>query len=272
MTHTFDNTESIMKKILLAGAALIASVTMASAADLPSRKGAPLAPMYAPAFTWTGFYAGVNAGYGWGDQNTNRIGNSAAFQGAVNAGTTPLSFGGKPDGFIGGGQIGYNYQMNSIVIGAEADIQFADIKETRNIALPGAGAFLPSNSSSRQEMKYFGTVRARLGFTPVDRLLVYATGGLAYADVSNRINVTYNPIAGGDFFGRTSDTRTGWTAGGGLEYAITNNITIKGEYLYYDLGNKNIILRDPVRFPVDSLTYRSESKGNIVRAGINYKF
>jgi outer membrane immunogenic protein len=261
-----------MKKILLAGAALIASVTMASAADLPSRKGAPLAPMYAPAFSWTGFYAGVHAGYGWGDQNTGRFGNSAGFNGAVNAGTTPLSFGSDVDGFIGGGQIGYNYQMNSIVVGVEADLSFSDIKGTSNVNLPGAGGFSPSSSSSRQEMDWFGTARVRLGFTPVNRLLVFATGGLAFGDVSYKTRVTYNPIAGGDFFGASSDTRTGWTLGGGLEYALTNNLTIKGEYLYYDLGKQNTVLTDPVRFPADSLTYRNETKGNIVRAGINYKF
>ena len=260
-----------MKNILLAGVALLASVAVASAADLPSRKSAPLAPVFAQ-YNWTGFYAGVHAGYGFGDNDTSLIGSSAAFNPAVNAGVVPRSFGGDVDGFIGGGQIGYNHQMGSIVLGVEGDISFSDVKGTRTVALPGAGGFAPSLSSSKQEMDWFGTARVRAGFTPVDRLLLYVTGGLAFGDVKTSTRVTFNPIAAGDFFGASSDTRTGWTVGGGLEYGFTKNLTFKTEYLYYDLGDKNVTLTDPVRFPGTSVVYKDETKGHIVRAGVNYKF
>jgi outer membrane immunogenic protein len=261
-----------MKKILLAGAALIASVAMASAADLPSRKGAPLAPMFY-AHNWTGFYAGVHAGYAWNDNSFGRSGFTPGFNPAVNAGGVPASFGNGDDGgFIGGGQIGYNHQFGSMVLGVEADLSFVDQDTSSTVLFGGGGGILPSTSIARQDMDWFGTARVRVGFTPVDRLLVYATGGVAFADVNQSVRVTFNPIAGGDFFGSRGDTKVGWTVGGGLEYAFTKNLSLKGEYLYYDLGSENIVLTDPVRFPADSVTYNVDTKGHIVRAGLNYKF
>jgi outer membrane immunogenic protein len=159
-----------------------------------------------------------------------------------------------------------------LVLGVEADLSFADQDKTTTVALPGAGVFSPSTTVGRHDMDWFGTARVRVGFTPVDRLLVYATGGLAFGDVNQSVRLTFNPIAGGDFFGATNDTKAGWTVGGGLEYAFTNNLTLKGEYLYYDLGDENIVLTDLARFPADSVTYNVETKGHIVRAGLNYKF
>src|SRR3954462_9843038 len=149
-----------MKKILLASVALFGFAGAASAADLPLR-AAPPAPIVAavPVFTWTGFYSGGNAGYGW--MSDDRIVDPLfGFTGGNNDG-----------GFVGGGQIGYNYQIGSFVVGLETDIQYAD--------LGGAGnnVFGVGNNGN-----WFGTLRARAGVA-FDRALIYATGGFAYGDI-----------------------------------------------------------------------------------------
>lgn len=197
-----------MKKYLLASVAVLGLVAAgaASAADLPSRKGPVAAPMYVPpAFTWTGFYVGANAGYGWG--NVNRSGGVA------------ITNTGDLDGFVGGGQIGYNYQMGQFVIGAEADIQGADLSTGGNL-----GAL-------RVKTDYFGTVRARVGVA-FDRFMPYVTGGWAYGNVKTSI-----PALG---FSADNSHTGGWTLGGGLEYAVTNNLIAGVEYLYVDLGEKRV--------------------------------
>ena len=178
---------------LLAGSAL--------AADLPTRKGPPIAPVYVPPpFTWTGFYAGVNAGGGWASRNNN---NNLGFPfvGAVPFGGSSIPFatsgnGGNQSGFIGGVQAGYNYQFgigSGFVIGGETDIDWANINRNHSNNLligsftlpqfPGT-LFTPSNvaTTSRNNNQYIGTVRLRAGYA-WDRILVYATGGLAYGGV-----------------------------------------------------------------------------------------
>jgi len=218
-----------MKKFLLSSVAAIVLVGAgaASAADLPSRKGPVMAPVYAPIFTWTGFYVGVNAGYAFGN---------------VSAGTFVLPRAvtiGDIDGFIGGGQVGYNYQMGQFVLGVEADIQGADLSATNGFG-------------DRIRTDYFGTVRARAGFA-FDRFLPYVTAGWAYGNVKTT-------IAG---IGSSDNSHTGgYAVGGGLEYAFTNNLTAKIEYLYVDLGEKSV-LNTGVKVGTDF---------SVVRAGLNYKF
>jgi outer membrane immunogenic protein len=219
-----------MKKILLASVALFGFAGAAAAADLPVR-AAPPAPIVAavPIFTWTGFYVGVNAGYGWQNSDDNSIFVPAGtFAGAVPAGTISYA-GDNGDGFVGGGQIGYNYQFGSFVLGVEADLQFADLGGSRGTAfVPTAfpDDFIPAGTAGG--IDWFGTVRARAGFA-FDRALVYATGGFAYggADDNN------------DFFSNNDDVRTGWTLGGGVEYAFTNNLTLGLEGLWVNLEGDN---------------------------------
>ena len=200
-------------------AVVLATLTLvgtASAADL-ARKGVNKPIEYTPrAYDWTGFYAGVNAGYGF--DATDKSGTS------------------NDGGFVGGGQIGYNWQLNQFVFGVEADIQYADLETKYN----GTGY--------KDGINWFGTVRARAGYA-VDKYLVYATGGFAYggADTSG---------TGGD------DTRTGWTVGGGLEYAFTSNITGRIEGLYVSLE------RDSSR---PSFVDKNQEFG-VIRAGVNFKF
>jgi outer membrane immunogenic protein len=213
-----------MKKILLSSVALLGLATGAMAADLPSRR-AP-APIVAavPVFTWTGFYVGVNAGYGW--VSDDRIVDPVfGFTGGDDEG-----------GFVGGGQIGYNYQIGSFVVGLETDIQYADLgtRYRFNAAIPG---YEEDDSDD-----WFGTVRARAGVA-FDRALIYATGGFAYADDA-----------------------TGWTVGGGLEYAFTNNLTAKIEGLYVNLERDDNFVSPTATGGSD------ESEFGVVRAGLNFKF
>jgi outer membrane immunogenic protein len=180
--------------LLAATALTTAGLSAATAADLP--QAPPPAPIIAaPIFTWTGFYAGVNAGWGWRDSNRQ----SVILDGAV-PGT--LFFPDNGDGgFTGGGQIGYNYQIGSFVIGLETDIQWADTDQGEDAAFIPAGApgvFVPGVFDNNLS-DWFGTVRARAGVA-FDRVLIYATGGLAYSDDS-----------------------TGWVAGGGVEWALPVN-------------------------------------------------
>jgi outer membrane immunogenic protein len=216
-----------MKKYLLASVAALGLVAAgaASAADLPSRKGPIAAPIYMPpAFTWSGFYVGANAGYGFGNVNANGFANV-----------------GDLDGFVGGGQVGYNYQMGQFVLGLEADLQFADLSSGNNLGLIGV------------KTDYFGTVRARAGVA-FDRFMPYITGGWAYGNVKTSI-----PALG---FSSDRSHTGGYAVGAGLEYAVTNNIIAGVEYLYVDLGEKNIL----------GAGTKVGTDFSVVRARLSYKF
>jgi len=239
----------MLKRFLFATSAAMLVAAGAQAADLSYKK--PAAPVYvAPAFSWTGFYVGLNAGYAFSNSDSINVSGNPAFA-ALGVPSYKLS----RDGFIGGGQIGYNYQMDQFVVGLEADIQYTDLKKS------GVDAF---GDRARIETNYIGTVRARLGFVPMDRTLLYVTGGLAYGDTKMSSSVVGFPALSGS----KRDTSAGWTLGGGVEYAFTNNITAKVEYLYFDLGDNRYTVSDGVR----AASYRADNQGSIVRAGINYKF
>ncbi len=267
--------EDTLKKFLLTVAAFAALSSMAQAADLPRKSQPSFAPAV-PLFTWTGFYVGVNAGYAFGDGNTVTTG-TPIFQTLIAPGIVPSSLNTKANGFIGGGQIGYNLQFGSIVAGLEADIQFADLKKRASFTGgPVLGTQL--TTSAKSEVEYFGTLRARLGFTPIDRLLIYGTGGLAYGQIKTSGGVVGVQAPALAWSGSNSDTKFGYAVGAGLEYAITNNLTLKTEYLYYDLGKTtvNAVGNAAVRgvAALNGIDYvsRTENRGSIVRAGLNYKF
>lgn len=270
-----------MKKYLVSGAVVfgLLAASAASAADLPRRTGEPMPPVFIPpAFTWTGFYVGANAGYSFGDAKADTIG-TPAFQ-SLGANIVPPSLNTKKDGFTGGVQVGYNYQMGSIVLGAEADINFLDAKKTATFsgaAIPGLAPF-GLTTSATNEVNYLGTLRARIGFLPTDRLLIFATGGLAMGDVESSGFVVVNGAPGVNWAGSKSEFRVGYALGGGAEYAITNNLTFKVEGLYYDLGKQtvnatgNAAVRSVAA--LNGIDYASSARtsGTLVRAGVNYKF
>ena len=236
-----------MKKLLLASVAVFGFAAAAQAADLPSRY-AP-APVIAavPVFTWTGFYLGVNAGYGWNTNDNDTI---------VDPVFGVVSRGGEDGGFVGGGQIGYNYQIGQFVVGLETDIQYADLGGGRSTF--GQPAFLGDSNDGN----WFGTVRARAGFA-FDRALIYATGGFAYGDIGAGSSVVVD-ANGNVFAGSSNNTNTGWTLGGGVEYAFTNNLTAKVEGLYVNLDTENDNF--------GAFANNTETEFGVVRAGLNYKF
>jgi outer membrane immunogenic protein len=253
---------------LLAGTALAASaVSSVLAADLPVRT-APPPPVVAavPIFTWTGFYVGVNAGWGWRDDNSTPVILSPGVGTPGLAGR--LDFSGDDGGFTGGGQIGYNYQIGSFVIGAEADIQWADTGNNQSVVFvpaPGfSGVFLPGDFSSNAP-DWFGTLRARLGFA-VDRFLIYGTAGLAY-----------------------TEDDAGWVAGGGVEWALPTNwnmfgtsavtLGLEGLWISIDRGNDfngPVGTFTPVGLPpvavFSPVTSNGDSDFFVARAKLNFKF
>jgi outer membrane immunogenic protein len=269
-----------MKKLVLAISILAVSAVGASAADLAARPYTKAPAAVVEVYNWTGFYVGGHAGYDWG-KSTDSISATNASAAGFLAGEIATSLPVDPRGFIGGGQAGYNWQVSPLwVVGLEADISWLDAKNT--VSLPG-----PTDPTrimtATEKLDWFGTVRGRLGVTPADRLLIFATGGLAYGHASlstalTRINLATGantcvilPVGGNNCQnGFASDTKFGWTVGGGLEWALDRNWTVKAEYLYYDLGSISHLMVD-ARFPA-VFNASADIKGNIARAGVNYKF
>jgi outer membrane immunogenic protein len=219
---------------------LSSGIAIATAADLPP----PFPPpAYGPApqvFSWTGFYIGGNAGYGW-----------AKASGTLTTATGTESFTASGSGFLGGGQAGYNWQVGPAVFGAEADFQ----------GTTASGPFSATAGptiSATEKVPWFGTVRGRLGYA-IDRVMLYATGGAVYGDTT--MNGTVSTV--GPF--SNSTTFWSWTAGAGVEAAFWGCWSAKLEYLY--IGN-------PSRTPaIPAVTVLSASANtNIVRAGLNYHF
>ena len=262
---------------------------------------APIAP-----YNWTGFYAGINGGYSVGTHETD----VTAVSGAGSAGIVPVGttlYGGThefmlaPDGWNGGGQIGYNWHVTpQWVVGIEADLQAASAKDRINCFLPCntaiaiingsilAGVFpvVFSEVSAESKLDWFGTVRARVGRAAGPALL-YFTGGLAYGEVSSRGRVagrtsilglaTVNTFAGSF---DSSETKIGWTLGTGLEAQLAGNWSLKTEYLYVDLGDVSNTF-DTIHLTSTTgttglvgatRTITTEIKEHIFRAGLNYKF
>lgn len=245
---------------------------------------------------WTGGYVGVNAGYIDSVGRTNTDALSVASNDLGNAYDLVTSatnqFNNRHGDFIGGVQAGYNYQFSpSFVAGVEADIQGSglrrDFAATNSVLTRDRGSWVTTTTVSNS-LDWFGTVRGRLGVTPTANLMIYSTGGLAYGGVRSNSQINFATdeaiaIPGGTS-GSFSDTRFGWTVGGGFEWMFASNWTAKLEYLYYDLGsvsyptgattvdpNGSIFLPG---FGPETVATRTTTRfeGNIVRVGVNYKF
>jgi outer membrane immunogenic protein len=261
----------------LASAAVLATLTTAAAAaDLP-RRALPPAPIPLPVFTWTGAYFGLNAGYITSTRDViNTVGAFRDSDGSPIASyTSTVRL--PRDGFTGGGQVGYNYQLtpgSGFVVGAEADIAYTDLRRTFSFNSTVFGV-----NTYRQSGDYLGTVRGRIGYA-VDRTLFYGTGGLAYAGDAYRTSL-FQAAGQPTLFGRRSSIETGYAVGGGAEYALptdsvlnvfhSNAVTVKGEALYYDLGSRTIPVL-PVRAGASVFATRFQNEGVVGRVGVNYKF
>src|SRR5262249_58629288 len=223
-------------------AALVASPAMA--ADLPAKAPPPVVAAYG----WTGWHVGVSAGYGSGD-DILLSGDPVNIFNAFNTGAAPNVIADDQRGFIGGGNIGYDWQSGKFVFGVEADISGTDIHKTEDLVVLGLG--VPRFLHGEQRLDWLATFRGRLGISPADRLLAYVTGGLAVGHAKAAINFTTtvpNNIPAciaaniGVCVGAAdSSTETGWTVGGGVQYALWSNWTIGAEYLHYDLGSIDLV-------------------------------
>jgi outer membrane immunogenic protein len=230
---------------------LLAAVDLAWGADLPAAPS-PVAPaVYAPppprAYDWTGIYAGANVG--WGFANVTDTGTIAG--GAL--GGLSASGRGTANGAVAGGQIGFNYQINAVVLGIEGDFDWSGLSSTANAGI------LSENS----KMPWIATVRGRAGFA-IDGVMLYGTGGVAFLDLLDNINA-----AGFGSLFSASSVNVGWTIGAGVEAALAQNWTVKLEYLFVQ---SDFSLNGPLALVGGNLSYSGTLSDNIIRAGVNFKY
>lgn len=235
----------MIRKFLMASVGVVVLTGSAVAADLPSRAPPPIYVPPVPIFTWTGIYLGGQIGYAWGNHNTN--------YGVPGVGSFGIGY--SPDGVIGGAHVGYNQQFNQFVIGLEGDVNGASLSHS-------SGPFYPfvasGNISSNVGIQ--GSIRGRIGYA-FDRVLIYGTGGAAFGDVKNSISTAFG-------YNSSSSSRVGWTVGGGIEYAVTNNWSIRAEYRYTDFGT---ISQTPFNSFGGGFAQHRFTE-NQVQVGFSYKF
>jgi outer membrane immunogenic protein len=237
-----------------------AAIGLAGAAHAADVYSPPADPVYAPepaAFSWTGIYFGANGGYG-GNRFTYPYAYLEDFGEELEI-TGDFSL--TSSGFVAGGQVGGQIQAGSMLFGIEADIQWANILGQLEVTNDQIGLVLDLGS----RVNWYGTIRGRAGVLLTPRFLAYATGGVAYGEVESFYTgeFLFQP-----FDGSTKQYQWGWTAGGGFEYAITDHVTFKTEYLFVDLGENELIdadFGDGDTFNLDVLT-----KFHTVKAGFNF--
>jgi outer membrane immunogenic protein len=275
LVYIFSGTS--MKKLvtcIFAAAGLIGTPVLA--ADMATKVPAPPPPP--PIFSWTGLYIGLNAGGAFDNKVTEEpTGLFSEFAGAPLLATSS-----NQSAFTGGGQVGYNWQFDSLVTGIEGDFNYVGFRDI-NFTVTGLpatpfGFGSPPNvfNYSHRADRFFGTLRARLGYA-ADRVLLYATGGLAFSGRSSHTGTaTFTNAQGVQYanFQGPSDGGTGFAVGGGVEYAWTNNWIFRAEYLFVDLDHHNATLTDPVT-PFGAGFSFSSTVGeqfSVVRAAVSYKF
>lgn len=275
-----------MKLLAIATTAALL-VSPAYAADMSTVDVAP--------FSWSGLYVGVNAGIGW--PAGNEISDTAYHHpdyglGTFGNGWFDSQSSSDDASFTGGAQIGYNQQFGNFVFGIEADFNYLNARSSYTAttdqtltAAPNYEYNLAEDLITEAKIEWFGTIRPRIGVTPAERLLVYGTGGLAYGQVKSSASYDWHEYGfwwggpdgdhefdrSGGFNGSSSGVRWGWTIGAGAEYALTESISLKGEYLYVDLGNKNHSVVSP-EDSAELITWSDSAQFHAVRVGLNYKF
>lgn len=251
-----------MKRLVWVAAATMLMATAAQADGVPSYSRAPAA--YAPAFTWSGIYVGLNLGYGTGDNDPVGLRFDDPGNPPIGARIGSL----VTDGFFAGGQLGFNIQLGLFVFGAEADVQGADL--SAQFGPDVVGGALPGTFRGDSTIEYFGTLRGKVGLA-FDRVLVYATGGYAWANVDYSVS-GFSPI-GQNFSIRENTMFSGFALGGGLEWAMTPHWSLKAEYLWINLG------REDFTAPVflagvatgQTMTTAATPEIHTFRLGVNYR-
>jgi outer membrane immunogenic protein len=234
-----------MRGTFIAAAAMVATAYgHALAADLP----APSLPVAAPAvlYNWTGFYLGINGGFGTGNSNWS--------DGPVGTtGTFPIS------GYLVGGTVGVNYQIGEYVFGIEGDGDWTNLRGNSGSTCGAIAAVVPPPASCQTQSQWLATVRGRVGYA-FDRILLYGTAGAAFGNVQTGLN----PPSTFDSY-----SEAGWTVGAGLEVAFAPNWTAKAEYLFVDLPNATCTTVGNCGGAAGSIVSFNES---VIRAGVNFKF
>lgn len=268
----------MLRTVLISGLATALLGGAALAADLPTKKAPPVFVPPPVAVSWTGFYVGVNGGYA-GDEFRYPL--SASY------GLPEVTLGGASgeakltsSGFLGGVQVGFNYQFApSWVGGLEADIDATSIKGEASLSASGYFEDVSGSAgvTAKSEIPYLGTARVRVGYLVTDRFLMFATGGLAYGEVKTSASVGVSVPAMDDFaLGYSyskNNTRAGWTVGGGVEYKLNPNWSFKTEYLYVDLGEATVAAGAfDIGDATLSYSLKEHATDHIVRAGLNYTF
>jgi outer membrane immunogenic protein len=265
-----------MRKFI--GAAFVSSIMLMSggawAADIPMK--APVArAVMAPAWSWSGWYIGAHAGYAWG--NTNFVDRGSPL-GAVPAYNTVLNdaWDIRTRGFVGGGQIGWNWWTNPLLFGVEADLGYLGL--TGSGAAPAGCRFFACDTVGSVKSDFYATLRGRLGFTVTPDLLLYITGG--GIGINQRTSVVDACFVAPCGFAVTNaedkSFRLGWTAGGGIEWHFPGTQwTVKGEWLYYDIGTKQLsapAFFPPAVAPTAAFLWNTKSTGALARLGLNWHF
>ncbi len=297
-----------MKAFVVASSLVVALASgSAFAADMPLKAPPMAAP---PPCVWCGWYVGVNAGYAWSrddaiDSNGTGIfanpaalaATTASLNASVAGVTTPIPMG-RRNGFVGGGQIGYNHQFGMLVAGIEADFQALTGKSSGSVGTvqPLVG-FAPNTAvttlTASNQVDWLGTLRARFGITATPNMLLYVTGGLAYGEVKSNTVITQQLVGPGTAtvnspYGSNagiSQVRAGWALGAGGEWRFASHWSAKVEYLHYDLGSvsytgtlSNIVTPPGGAVPTGGAFYTLNAtssvrfSGDIVRVGVNYLF
>jgi outer membrane immunogenic protein len=239
-----------MKRLLMAGALALVAVTQAIAADLPPpmapppRAPAAYVPIVSPAYNWSGFYLGLNTGYGFGDSTWS----------------TPASSSFAVDGAMAGATLGANYQIGQLVLGIEGDYDWQNVRGSQTSGVCALGGGNVAVSGCATSSNWYGTFRGRVGYA-MDRILLYATAGGAVTDVrASTANQSW-----------ASNTELGWAAGAGIEGAITDNLTAKIEYLFTDYSS-GACTAASCSINGAANTGSIKFSESMVRAGLNYKF
>jgi outer membrane immunogenic protein len=264
-----------MRTIILtaiAACAALATNSATRAADMPVK-----APVPAPAvavYSWTGFYIGAHVGGGW-IHDTDTVGDP--LPSPATYGFQRIVIPGDGSGVVGGGQIGYNWQVvPSFLLGIEADFSGSGVKADGRFGPPipsippGASYEAGSTGIASRDVDWMASVRGRIGFT-ADRFLAYITGGAAWARIKYSADEIF--LTGVSNPGSVSSTKTGWVAGGGLEYAWTNNWSVRVEYLHYDFQGATFTGARVPTLATFGVQYTADrTQIDVVRAGLNYRF
>jgi len=251
-----------MKRILLTTASLgvLGLLSPALGADLPYAKAPAIA---APVYDWTGVYVGVFGGGGFGNHNVNNA------NGPSNTAPTDFTANYDSTGGVAGGEVGYNWQSGSIVYGVESDLFWSGIKGNDFNAINSTPNPFPGVSAvDADNLRWGGTIRARAGYT-VDRWMLFFTGGYAFGDIQHT-NTAVPQVAGFPLNDQFTVHANGLTGGGGIAYAVTNNVIAKLEYRYTNFNGYN---RPGNPFtPNGQISYTTESTYSVVTLGLDFKF